>query len=103
VNPDSKHGDYDLYIVGIDGKNEKALTDTDYSQGLACRSNSGDKLAYVVAAIEGKGKYDIYIIDSDGNNNRNVTPEYFPDGFLCHSPVFSEDDTKIYFIGQWWE
>jgi Tol biopolymer transport system component len=103
VNPESTHGDYNLYMIDIDGKNEKAVTDTGYSQGLACWSNSGDKLAYVVAAIEGKGKYDIYTIDSDGSNNRNVTPEYFPEAFLCHSPAFSEDDTKIYFIGEWWE
>ncbi|MCD1295098.1 hypothetical protein CUJ83_08820 [Methanocella sp. CWC-04] len=102
-NTSSTHGNYNLFTINIDGSGEKRLTDTGYSQGLASWSNSGDKIVYTVAAINDEGKYDAYMINSDGTDNRNITPSYFPPEFLVYSPIFSKDDTKIYFIGQWWE
>jgi hypothetical protein len=53
---------------------------------------------FVVAAIGNKEKYDIYMMNPDGFNNNNINPD-----FLCHAPVFSADDSKVFFIGQWWE
>ena len=98
----SSHGNYNLYVIDSTGTGETRLTDTGYSQGLAIWSHSGDKLVYVVAAIGSEGKYDIYMIDADGSNARNITPDYFPASFLCHSAMFSKDDSKVYFTGQWW-
>jgi Tol biopolymer transport system component len=97
----SIHGSYNIYAINSDGTGETRLTNTGYSQGLASWSHEGDKITYVVAAIENQGKYDLYATNADGTNNRNVTPSYFPAGFLCYSPIFSKDDSKIYFIGQW--
>jgi len=97
------NGGYNFFVINVDGTGETRLTDTDYAQGLANWSRAGDHLVYVVAAIDGKGIYDIYMMNADGTDNRNITPDYFPPDFLCHSPVFSADDSKIYFIGQWWE
>ena len=102
-NDTSIHGNYNFFIIDIDGSNEIRLTDNYYSQGIASWSNSGDKLVYTVAAINDVGKYDLYMMNSDGSDNHDVTPKYFPDDFLCHSPTFSKDDSKIYFIGEWWE
>ena len=99
----TQHGNYDLYVVNSDGTEEVRLTESGYSQGLAAWSHSGDELVYLVAAIDGEGKYDIYLMDSDGTDVRNITPDYFPGEFLCHSPNFSQDDAKMYFIGEWWE
>jgi len=45
----------------------------------------------------------MYMMTADGSNNHNVTPEYFASNFLCYSPIFSLDDTEIYFVGQWYE
>jgi Tol biopolymer transport system component len=56
-----------------------------------------------VGAIDGEGKYDIYMMNADGTNTQNVTPDYFPAAFLCHTPIFSSDDSRIYFIGEWYE
>ncbi len=98
-----KNGGYNLFTVNIDGTGETRLTDSYYSQGLVSWSYSDNKLVYVVAAINGVGKYDIYTINSDGTDNRNITPSYFPDTLLCHAPVFSVDDSSVYFIGQWWK
>ncbi|OGO37716.1 MAG: hypothetical protein A2147_00750 [Chloroflexi bacterium RBG_16_57_8] len=96
------HGGYNMFTVRADGTGEARLTDSSYSQGLASWSHFGNRIAYVVAAIGVEGKYDIYVVNSDGTDNRDITPSYFPPGFLCHSPVFSRDDAKIFFIGQWW-
>ena len=101
-NDASQHGNYNIYSVNPDGSGETRLTNTGYSQGMAWWSNSGDKLIYIVSAIDGEGKYDIYMMDSDGTNNRNITPGYFPADFLIHSAVFSPDDSEIYFVGEWW-
>ncbi len=97
------HGNYDIYVVNSDGTGEIRLTDDGYTQGLASWSHSGDRIVYLVAAIGSEGKYDIYMMNSNGTDNRDATPSYFPSNFLCHSPVFSIDDSTIYFIGEWWD
>lgn len=100
-DPDTPHGSYNIYTVNSNGSGETRLTSSGYAQGLASWSHSGDKILYSVAAIGNEGKYDIYTMNADGSNNHNITPSYFPIGFLCYSPVFSQDDSKIYFVGQW--
>ncbi len=102
-NDSSVHGNYNLFIINIDGSAETRLTSTGYSQGLSSWSNFGDRILYIVAAIDDAGKYDIYIMNSDGTHNRDITPDYFPNDFLCRSAVFSNDDNIIFFIGEWWE
>ena len=97
------NGGYNFFKINLDGTAEVRLTNNSYSQSLASWSYSGEKIIYVVAAIEGAGKYDIYMMNADGTENHNVTPDYFPPDFLCFSPVFSKDDAKIFFIGQWWQ
>ncbi len=99
----SPHGNYNIYVVNADGSGERRLTDTGYSQGLASWSHSGDKIVYTVAAMREQGKYDLYVMNADGTDNRNVTPSYFPDAFLCHAAIFSKDDSRIFFIGEWWK
>lgn len=100
---DTRHGNYNLYVVNVDGSGELALTQNGYTQGLAKWSPSGDRIVYLVSAIGEEGKYDIYLMNADGSENRDIMPDYFPAGFLAHSPVFSLDDARVYFVGQWWE
>ena len=99
----TSHGNYDIYVINVDGTGEKALTDTEYTQGFPAWSHSGDEIAYFVGAIGNEGKYDIYLMNSDGTNNHNITPDYFPANFLCRTPIFSKDDSKILFIGEWYD
>jgi len=35
--------------------------------------------------------------------NGGRVKEYFPPEFSCHAAVFSRDDSRLYFIGQWWQ
>jgi Tol biopolymer transport system component len=102
-DPESPHGGYNIFTVNSDGTQETRLTNTNYSQGLASWSHSGDRIVYGVAAIGNEGKYDMYMMEADGSTNHNITPEYFTSNFLCNSPIFSQDDSEIYFIGQWYE
>jgi len=103
VDDSSIHGNYDHFLINIDGSNEVRLTDTGFSQGIAQWSPDGEKIVYSVAAIRDEGKYDIYLMNADGSENRNITPEYFPKTFLCYSPTFSIDSKQIFFVGEWWE
>jgi len=102
-DPNTRRGSYNVFIIGSDGTGEKSITDTGYTQGMANWAHSGDKVVYIVAAIEDERKYDMYMMNADGTDNHSITPDYFPDGLLCHSPCFSPDDSSIFFIGQWVE
>jgi Tol biopolymer transport system component len=99
----SPHGNYNIFVVNADGSDETRLTDSGYSQGTANWSHSQTRLVFVVAAIGSEGKYDIYMMNADGSNITMINPDHFPPDLLCHSPVFSVDDSKIFFVGQWWE
>lgn len=96
-------GNYNLFIVNVDGGGETRLTNDGYAQGLAGWSYVGDRIVYVVAAMDGAGQFDAYVIHADGTNRQNITPKYFPSNFLVHTAIFSADDSGIYFIGEWWK
>jgi len=100
---ETTHGNYDIYLIDSDGTNERALTSSGYTQGLARWSNSGTRIVYIVSAIGNDGQYDLYTMNTDGTMNQNITPAFFPAEFLCRSPIFSTDDEKVYFLGEWWE
>ena len=104
VDASNIHGGYDLYIMNSDGSNITAITETAWTQGMASWSHSGDKLAYIVAGIGEEGKYDIYTIKLDGPDMKSLTSD-LPPAFLAHDPIYSPDDSKIYFVGEWygWE
>jgi len=100
------NGGYDIYVINSTGTGEIALTSngsSGYAQGFANWSQAGDKIVYILAAVGSEGRFDLYLMNSDGSDNQNITPSYFPANFLCHNAVFSSDDSKIYFIGQWYE
>ncbi|MFC2134913.1 TolB family protein [Bacteroidota bacterium] len=103
VDDQSVHGNYNIYTINLNSGVETELTANGYSQGLVEWSHAGDKLVYIVAAIGTEGKYDIYMMNSNGSDNHSIMPSYFPAEFLCHLAMFSIDDTKIYFLGEWWE
>ena len=102
-NDTSPHGNYNIYTINFDLSNETRLTDSYYTQGFPTWSHSGQQILLLVSAIFDEGKYDLYMMNADGSDYKNITPEYFPDNFLCHAGIFSPDDSKIFFIGEWWE
>jgi hypothetical protein len=43
------------------------------------------------------------MMNANGTSYQDITPADWPAEFLCSHPIFSEDDSAIYFVGQWWE
>jgi len=103
VDDTSVHGNYNIFMINIDGTSEIQLTNNSYSQGFPTWSHDGESIAFLVAAINDQGTYDLYRMDANGMNIECIVPDYIPDAFLCHVPIFSHDDSKIYFIGEWWD
>jgi Tol biopolymer transport system component len=102
VDDQSIHGNYDLFIMDLDGTMQKDLTGTGHTQGLSSWSPDGEEILYIISAKDGQGVYDLYSVKQDGSNNRSLTPEYLPVNFLIHGARYAPDSSIIYFIGQWW-
>lgn len=103
VDDRTRHGNYDLYLINADGTGEVALTEDGWTKGLASWSHSGDSLVYIVSAVGDEGRYDMFMVNPDGSGSSDLTSELFPPGFLAHCAVFSADDSKIFFVGEWWD
>ncbi len=99
----SPHGNYNIFVIGVDGSNETRLTSSNYSQGFPTWSHDDSLLAFLVSAIGESGVYDLYLMNANGSDVHSITPNYFPDDFLCYAPSFSLDDRTVYFVGEWWE
>jgi Tol biopolymer transport system component len=103
VDDQSPSGNYNFYTINTDGTGELAITGTGWQQFMAEWSHAGDRLLFTVAAKDGEGLYDMYMMNPDGSEMTNITPAGWPAEFLCSHGVFSHDDSKIYFVGEWWE
>jgi len=103
VDDQSTSGNYDIYTINSNGTGEKAITNTGWQQFIAEWSHAGDQLLFLVAAKGGGGLYDMYTMNPDGSDVTNITPADWPVEFLCSHGIYSYDDSKIYFVGEWWE
>ncbi|MDY6835701.1 MAG: hypothetical protein SVY53_12960 [Chloroflexota bacterium] len=103
VDDQNPSGNWNFYTISIDGNEEAALTDTSWQQFIAEWSQEGDKLLFTVAAKGGDGIYDMYTMNPDGSDLSNITPTDWPAEFLCSHGIYSQDDSMIYFVGEWWE
>ena len=103
VDDQSPSGNYDFYTISTDGTGETAITSTGWQQFIAEWSHAGDRLLFTVAAMGGGGIYDMYTMKPEGSDLTNITPSHWPAEFLCSHGVFSHDDSRIYFVGEWWE
>lgn len=99
VDDRTRHGNYDLYLVNVDGTGEVALTEDGWIKGLASWSHLGDSLIYIVSALGEEGRYDVFMVNPNGSGSRDLMSELFPPGFLAHCAVFSAADSKIFLGG----
>ncbi|MFC1785795.1 TolB family protein [Candidatus Neomarinimicrobiota bacterium] len=103
IDDQSTSGNYNFYTININGTSETPITNTGWQQFMAEWSHAGDRLLFMVAAKGGGGIYDMYTMNPDGSNLSNITPADWPAEFLCSHGIYSYDDKKIYFVGEWWE
>jgi len=102
ISDESVHGNYDLYLMDLDGSTLVNITNTGYSQGLSSWSAKGDKILYILSAMEEQGLYDLYSIKADGMDNQLLNPETLPPELLIQSARYAPEGLSVYFIGQWW-
>jgi len=103
VDDQSTSGNYNFYTINTDGTGETAITSTGWQQFMAEWSNAGSRLLFTVAAKNGDGIYDMYTMKPDGSELTNITPTIWSPEFLCTHGIFFQNDSKIYFVGEWYE
>ena len=103
VDDQNQSGNWDFYTVSPNGTGETAITSTGWQQFITEWSHAGDRLLFTVASMGGEGIFDMYTMNPDGSNLTNITPPDWPSEFICALGIFSHDDAKIYFVGEWWE
>lgn len=87
---DAGGGEFDVWVMGIDGSNQTQLTDNPDRDANASWSPDGSRIVYR-ARVDGNS--DIWIMDADGSNPQRLTDD--PGG--DYDPVFSPDGSKIVF------
>ena len=96
--PDRSHGyawgifEYDLFTVGVDGKDLRRLTESPGYDAEATVSPKGDRIVFTSSR---DGDLDVYSMALDGSDVRRLTDEVGYDG----GPVFSPDGTKVVYRG----
>lgn len=86
-------GNKELWVMGIDGKNQTQLTRTNEPEFNAVWINNGKRIAFLSKSLEDKN-IQLFVMDADGKNRKQISHiEDGVDGF-----VFSPDETKILFI-----
>jgi Tol biopolymer transport system component len=103
VDDESPSGNYDFYTITTERTQEQAITHTGWQQFIAEWSHAGDHLLFTMAAKGGGGIYDLYMMNPDGSEVVDIIPSNWPQELLCSHGVFSRDDSKVYFVGEWWE
>ncbi|MEX2286718.1 MAG: hypothetical protein WD648_06490 [Planctomycetaceae bacterium] len=89
----SRHGDYELYTIGVDGGAERRLTESPGMDGHPSWSPDGRKIAFTSTR---DGQYEIYVIDADGSNPRRVTHHPERDDFAA----WHSDGQKLLIVSE---
>ncbi len=84
-----RDGNYEIYVMDVDGKNPRNLTNHAGSDDSPAWSPDGRRIAFYSSRPEGSG---LYVMDADGSNPRYLAPVG-----CCPDPAWSPDGKKIAF------
>jgi len=86
----NRDGDFEVYVMDVDGSNQTNLTRDPASDDSASWSPDGTSIAF---ASDRDGDYEIYVMNADGSEARQLTMNDVEDA----SPAWSPDGTRIGF------
>ena len=100
----TRHGNQEIYRIGLDGKDERRLTSEVAPDNSPAWSPDGKHLAF--ASARG-GNFDIHVMDADGGHVRRLTrhpaldywPTWSPDGKRLAFTSNRDGNYEIYVIG----
>ena len=86
----NRTGNFEIFLMSIDGKGAFQLTDNPAEDSSPAWSRDGKKIAFT---SQRDGDENIYVMDADGKNVKQLT-KY---GDRCRAPAWSPDGKKIAF------
>jgi len=60
-----RDGNYEIYVMDVDGQNQRRLTNNPANDGYVAWYPGGQRLAF---ASDRDGNFEIYVMDADGQN-----------------------------------
>jgi len=103
-----RNGNWDIYIMNVDGSDQIGLTDDPSTDITPAFSPDGNKIAF---SSSRDGKFNIYIMNQDGTEQKRLTdgpkvewyPAFSPDGekIAFSSYRYRGDNFSIYIMNQY--
>ena len=99
----NRDGNYEIYVMGINGKDPRRLTNNHHGDWSPSWSPDGKRIVF---SSERDGNFEIYVMDADGENQQRLTnnghddsPSWSPDGKRIAFSSRREGNWEIYVMG----
>ncbi len=87
-------GDYDLYVMDIDGRNIKDISQNSIAEAVPVWSPDSKKLVFWVVSENLEDALEIFIINSDGSDRRKITQK--TDNMQKEMPSWISEDKIVF-------